>query len=119
LDVHVEKSVNRIVKVTGTPDKIPNDGLLCVKGRFGYDFVHSSRRLKNPLVRKNGVLEPVSWETALDLAAKRLFKIRERFGPDSISGMASARDTNENNYAIMKFMRAVIGTNNIDHCART
>jgi predicted molibdopterin-dependent oxidoreductase YjgC len=97
----------------------PNDGMLCVKGRFGYDFVSSPRRLKEPLVRKRGKLQPVSWEYALDYTSERLGEIRGTHGPDAISGLACARDTNENNYAMMKFMRAAVGTNNIDHCART
>ena len=119
VDVHVDHGSNQIVGVTGREGVPPNEGMLCVKGRFGYDFVSSPKRLKEPLVRKNGRLEAVSWEYALDHTAERLREIHKASGPDAISGLACARDTNENNYAMMKFMRAVVGTNNIDHCART
>lgn len=110
---------NEIIKVTGVEDVEPNRGSLCVKGRFGYDFVHSSERLKAPLMRKNGKLEEVSWDEAIDYTAKKLLKIKGEYGPDSIVGIGCARSTNESNYVMMKFMRAVIGTNNVDHCART
>ena len=99
--------------------RAPNQGMLCVKGRFGFDFPASDKRLTMPLIRKNGVHEPVSWEEALDFTAQRLKEIREQYGADTISAISSSRDVNENNYAAMKFMRAVIGTNNIDNCART
>lgn len=110
---------NEIVKVTGIEDVAPNFGSLCLKGRFGYDFVHSPERLKMPLLRKNGDLVEVSWDEVLDFAAGRLSEIKETSGPDSIVGIGCARSTNENNYVMMRFMRSVIGTNNVDHCART
>ena len=81
--------------------------------------MHSSDRLRTPLLRKNGKLEEVSWEEALDHTAKKLSEIKKTHGPDSIVGIGCARSTNESNYVMMKFMRAVIGTNNVDHCART
>ena len=117
LQLHIKD--NEIVKVTGAEDVEPNYGSLCIKGRFGYDFVHSPERLKSPLLRKNGKLEEVGWEEALDFTAKRLSEIKQVHGPDSIVGIGCARSTNESAYVMMKFMRAVIGTNNIDHCART
>ena len=110
---------NEIVKVTGIEDEAPNYGSLCLKGRFGCDFVHSPERLKTPLLRKNGELVEASWDEALNFMAKRLSGIKESSGPESIVGIGCARSTNENNYVMMKFMRAVIGTNNVDHCART
>jgi len=119
VNLHVDRARNRVVKVTGTPDAPPNHGMLCVKGRFGYDFPASPLRLTHPLVRRDGRHEPVSWEEALDYTAARLRRIRDAHGPDSISGISSARDNNENSYAAQKFMRAAIGTNNIDNCART
>ncbi len=70
------------------------------------------------MIRKNGQLEEVSWDEALDYTAKRLGEIKEKHGADAIGGLASARATNEDNYLFQKFIRAVIGTNNIDHCAR-
>ncbi len=110
---------NEIIKVTGVEDVEPNRGTLCIKGRFGYDFVHSPERLTSPLVRKDGVLTEVGWDEALDYTAARLSEIKKAHGPDSIVGIGCARSTNESNYVMMKFMRAVVGTNNLDHCART
>ncbi|GAW94195.1 formate dehydrogenase subunit alpha [Calderihabitans maritimus] len=108
---------NRIVGVT--KDKSgSNMGHLCVKGQFGWDFVHSPDRLTQPMIRKSGELEPVSWEEALDYATRRLKEIVKRYGPDAVAGISSAKCTNEENYLFQKFMRAVIGTNNVDHCAR-
>lgn len=118
LDLHVDRAANRVVKVTGR-NVAPNRGSLCVKGRFAYDFPASKRRLTTPQIKVNGVLEPVSWERALDYTAERLRAIRDQHGPDAIAGVGSARDTNENAYAVQKFLRAVVGTNNVDHCART
>jgi len=109
---------NRVVKITGAPGVGVNKGLLCVKGRFGMDWVGHGDRLTRPMLRRNGRLEPVSWEEALDYAARRLDEIRRESGPDAIGGLASAKCTNEENYVFQKFMRAVIGTNNVDHCAR-
>ena len=111
---------NRIVKVTtpreGAPP--PNLGSLCIKGRFGYDFVDHPDRLTTPLIRKNGKLKEASWDEALSYLAKKLSSIKEEHGPDAIAGLASARCTNEENYLFQKFMRAIVGTNNVDHCAR-
>lgn len=95
-----------------------NHGLLCVKGRFAFDFINNKDRLKRPLVRKNGVLEETSWEEALDLVADKIQTAKDEFGPDSIAGFSSARTINEDNYLFQKFLRAAVGTNNVDHCAR-
>ncbi len=113
--LHVAR--NRILKVT-VPEKAWNDGLLCVKGRFGYGFVGSPDRLTSPLIRRNGDLQPATWDEALSLIADRLRDAKQRFGPDAIGGLSSARCTTEENYAFQKFMRAAIKTNNVDHCAR-
>jgi formate dehydrogenase alpha subunit len=96
----------------------PNQGMLCVKGRFGLDFLNHDGRLKSPLVRKNGQLEPVSWDEALDYTAGKLAAVKAAHGPDAIGFLSSAKATNEENYAMMRLARGVIGTNNIDHCAR-
>lgn len=96
----------------------PNRGLLCVKGRFAYNFINHPDRLKKPLIKKNGKFEEATWDEALNLVASKLTNIKEEYGPDSIAGLSSARCTNEENYLMQKFMRGVIGTNNIDHCAR-
>ncbi len=108
---------NKIVKVKGA-DEVPNYGKTCVKGRFGLDFVNREDRLKKPLIKKDGRFVEVEWDKALDYVAKRLKEIKEKYGPDAIGGLASAKCTNEENFVFQKFMRAVIGTNNVDHCAR-
>ena len=107
----------QLVKAMGNDDG-PNRGHLCVKGRFGFDFVQSEKRLTKPLIRKNGSLKEASWKEALDLVSRKLTEIKETSGPDSIALLTSAKCTNEENYLMQKFARAVIGTNNIDHCAR-
>lgn len=117
MDLNIHEG--KIVKVTGNRDYgPPNDGSLCVKGRFAVDFVRHPDRLKTPLIRKKGELIEATWNEAYKLIARTLFAIRKKHGADSIAGLASARCTNEENYLFQKFMRAVIGTNNIDHCAR-
>ena len=116
VDLHTNDG--RIVKVTSESLVVPNQGNLCVKGRFGFDFVGHSERLRNPLLRKNGQLEEVSWDEALDFVAARLSEIKREHGADAIAGLSSAKCTNEENYVMQKFMRAAVGTNNVDHCAR-
>jgi formate dehydrogenase alpha subunit len=122
---------NRVVSVRGDRQGPANKGSLCVKGRWGYDFLSHPERLARPLVRIPGtargtgdngnvpeVFREASWDDALELAAKRLLELKQRYGPDSIAALSSAKCTNEDNYVMQKFVRAVIGTNNIDHCAR-
>jgi predicted molibdopterin-dependent oxidoreductase YjgC len=96
----------------------PNQGMLCVKGRFGLDFVNSPERLRQPLIRKDGKLTPCSWDEALDFTASKLTSIKAAHGPNAIGFLCSAKVTNEENYAMARLARAAIGTNNIDHCAR-
>lgn len=112
----------RIVRVTSPPDSPVNGGRLCVKGKFGLDFVHSQERLTTPLIRDGekgeGKFREASWEEALDLVAARLSQIKRVSGPDSLAFLSSAKCTNEENYLMQKLARAAIGTNNIDHCAR-
>lgn len=110
---------NKVVKVTSSHEVPgPNQGNLCVKGRFGYDFIHHPERLTTPLVKENGSFKEASWDEALTLVAERLTAIKVTHGPDSLAVFSSARCTNEENYVVNKFARAVLGTNNIDHCAR-
>ena len=116
IDLHTKD--NKVVRITGTEDVSPNFGSLCVKGRFGYDFINESKRLTKPLVRDNDGFREASWDEALSLVAERLGGIRSKFGPDAIGVFSSAKITNEENYLAQKFARAVIGTNNVDHCAR-
>jgi predicted molibdopterin-dependent oxidoreductase YjgC len=109
----------KVVKVTSDYEMgEPNQGSLCVKGRFGHDFIHHPERLTKPLIKKDGKFWESSWDEALDYTAARLKGIRDKHGPDSIGVFTSARCTNEDNYVLQKFSRAVIGTNNVDHCAR-
>jgi predicted molibdopterin-dependent oxidoreductase YjgC len=115
--LHVKN--DRIVRVTGVEDGLPNRGRLCVKGRFGYDFIHSGERLTTPLIREGEGFREASWDEALDLVADRLKKIIAEDGPDAIAGVSCARSINEDSFNMQKLFRAVIGTNNIDHCART
>ncbi len=117
LDLNVHNG--KIIKVTGNREYgNPNLGSLCVKGRFGMDFVSDPDRLTTPLIRKNGNLTEATWDEALDLITEKFSAIKKEHGADSIAGFSSARCTNEENYLFQKFMRAVIGTNNVDHCAR-
>ncbi len=109
----------RIVKVTGVEEAEPNHGRLCVKGRFGYDFIYSPERLTTPLIREGEGFREASWDEALDLVADRLKAIIAQYGPDSIAGVSCARSLNEDSYQMQKLFRAVFQTNNMDHCART
>ena len=113
LDLEVKD--NRIIKVAPSPTGAVNHGQACVKGRFGIaEFVHSPNRLTAPLVKKNGEFVEVTWMEALELVADNLLK----YSGDQSAVISSAKCTNEDNYVIQKFARAVVGTNNIDHCAR-
>ena len=116
LDVAV---VNGKVKSIQAPyDAEVNQGHTCLKGRFSFSFYNHPDRLRTPLIRKNGELVAATWDEAYDLIANKLTQIKNDFGPDQIAGISSARCTNEENYLMQKFIRAVIGTNNIDSCAR-
>jgi len=108
----------KIVKVTSNPDNSVNEIALCVKGRFGFDFVNHPDRLKSPLIKRNGRFEEASWDKALDYVANKFIEIRKIEGSDAFAVLSSAKCTNEENYLLQKFTRAVLGTNNIDHCAR-
>jgi len=117
LELHLKGE--QIVKITAVEDGAPNKGRLCVKGRFGYDFIYSEDRLTTPLIRENGSFREASWDEALDLVANKFKQIIAESGPDAIAGVSCARSINEDSYQMQKLFRAVIGTNNIDHCART
>lgn len=121
-NIQLDIKDDRIVRVTSPVDGAVNRGRLCVKGRFGFDFVHSPERLVTPLIREGergeGRFREASWDEALDLVAGSLDRIRKESGPNSLAILASAKCTNEENYLMQKFARAVLGTNNIDHCAR-
>lgn len=117
LTLHVKD--DKIVEGVSTePGLGVNNGNTCLKGRFGSDFVNHSDRLTTPLIKRNGKFEKASWDEAITYVADKLSGIKKNHGPDSIAGMASAKCTDEENYVLQKFVRAVIGTNNVDHCAR-
>ncbi|MBP2653402.1 MAG: putative formate dehydrogenase [Firmicutes bacterium] len=109
----------KVIGVTSNLEGPVNGRLLCVKGRFGTDYVHSPERLTVPLIKKNGNFVESTWDEALDIIAKKFSTIKNTYGSDALAAVSSARCVNEDNYLMQKFMRAVIGTNNIDHCART
>lgn len=109
----------RVIGVLSNPDAPVNGRSLCVKGRFGWDFIYNEKRLTQPLIKKNGQFVEASWDEALDLIALRFNEIKDKYGSDSFAALSSARCTNEENYLVQKFTRAHMGTNNVDHCART
>lgn len=115
----LEVEDNQIIKIRGDKDAPVNNGQTCVKGAFAYKYVHAPSRLKTPLIRKAGELVEATWDEAMQFIATKLGSIRDQFGPEAISMFACARTTNESNYVTQKFMRTVIGSNNIDGCNRT
>lgn len=127
LDLNVKD--DKVIRVTSNPMAPVNGMHMCVKGRYGYDFIHHEERLTHPRVRKyllDGTPRPkdrgewvtVDWDTALRIAADKIREIRDTHGGDRIGVLASAKCLNEENYLLNKFARQVVGTNNIDHCAR-
>ncbi len=124
---------NRILYTEGRPEGPANKGRLCVKGRYGFDYIHNPLRLTKPLIRREGVkkttelLDPAdvdkvfreaTWEEALDFAASGLMKIREEHGPKALAGLGSAKGSNEEAYLFQKLVRTGFGSNNVDHCTR-
>ncbi|EGO8503639.1 formate dehydrogenase subunit alpha [Enterococcus faecalis] len=109
---------NRLVGVEPL-DGPANKNLLCVKGKFAsYKFVGSGDRLTEPLIKRNGIFEPASWEEALTLVSLKFNEIKAENGPDALAGFSCSRATNEDNYVFQKMVRAAFGTNNVDNCAR-
>jgi formate dehydrogenase alpha subunit len=104
----------KVMSVRGKREGTVNNGFLCVKGRFGFDFIHHEDRLKYPLIKKNGKFVEASWDEALELVATKL----GGYKPDELAVISSAKCTNEDNYVAQKFARVVLKTNNVDHCAR-
>ena len=127
----VDTSTNTIVQVAGRESPV-NHGRLCVKGRYGFDYAHHQERLTVPLIRKpeyypkavEGLEQPLqafrqaTWDEALDLAAQRFLAIKRQYGSQALAGFGSAKCSNEDNYLFQKLIRAVFGTNNVDHCTR-
>jgi predicted molibdopterin-dependent oxidoreductase YjgC len=119
LDLNVADG--RIVGVTSPgPGETLNDGNLCVKGRFAYDFVHHEERLTTPMIRgEDGKMHPASWEEALKVAAEGLLGVKDRWGADALGFVSSSRCTMEENYLMQKLARAAFRTNNVHQCAAT
>jgi formate dehydrogenase major subunit len=108
----------RIVQALPVLDAPVNKGHLCVKGRYAHQYVHAADRVLEPLIRRNGVLTPASWDEAIAFVAAELARIKETSGANAIGVLGSARAPNEDNYLAQKFARVVLGTNNVDCCAR-
>lgn len=119
LDLHVRD--NRVVRVTSPPPgETVNDGNLCIKGRFSYEFIHHEDRYTHPMVRdESGTLQRVSWDRAVETTARGLLEVRERHGADALGFVSSSRCTGEENYLMQKLARAAFGTNNVHQCAAT
>jgi formate dehydrogenase alpha subunit len=126
--MYVETKDTEVVRVTSPlswknkwgdrGDTINGHGGLCVRGRFGFQFIDSKDRLKEPLIRKEAGLVPVPWIEALETTAERLTHVKDRYGSEAIAGLITARCTNEELYVFQRFMRTVLGTNNLDSSAR-
>lgn len=116
--IYLEVLDSEVVGVLPNVSSPVNEGSLCIKGWNAHEFISNDKRLKKPLIKKNGEFTEVSWQEAIGYTAAELKRIRDQSGPNSLSVLTSARCTNEENYLVMKLTRAVLGTNNIDHCAR-
>jgi predicted molibdopterin-dependent oxidoreductase YjgC len=121
VDGYANNGKGQVVKITSPgAGTVPNDGNLCVKGRFAYDFIDHEDRLTVPLVRgADGELHEASWEDALAAAAKGLLGVQEKHGTDALSFISSSRCTAEENYLVQKMARTVFSTNNVHQCAAT
>ncbi len=117
-NLEVSTSNGEILSIQAPYDAEVNEGHTCLKGRYAFKFYDHPERLDSPMIKRNGEFEKVSWEEAYEHIASHLNSFKDEFGPDSIAGISSARCTNEENYLMQKFIRAVVGTNNIDGCAR-
>jgi NADH-quinone oxidoreductase subunit G len=106
---------NEILRANNRDHSGINSEFLCAKGRFGFDFTHHAERVRQPLVRRNGKLEPASWEDALEEIARRLKQVHDTHGPAAIGVIGSNHTTNEENYLLGRFARITLGTNNLDH----
>jgi predicted molibdopterin-dependent oxidoreductase YjgC len=116
--LYLEVLDGQVVGILPAKNHPVSEGKLCIKGWNAHAFIHHQDRLTKPLIRRDGRFIEAGWDEALDLVAERLTAIKEKDGPDAIAVLSSAKATNEENYLLQKFTRAVLGTNNIDHCAR-
>lgn len=115
---YLEVDNGRVVGLTPSLNHPVNQGGLCIKGWHAYQVIHHPERLKHPLKKEGDRFVQISWDEAIDLVAGKFASIKEKYGPDAFAVIGSARYTNEENFLIQKFARAVLGTNNVDHCAR-
>ncbi len=116
--LYLHVSDDRVVGSSPSRNHPVSRNNLCVRGWNAHGFIHDAGRLTEPLVRRNGRLRPATWDEALQVTADALARVVHEHGPDAVGVVASAKCTNEENYLLQKFARAVLGTNNIDHCAR-
>ena len=116
--INLHTKGGKLIGVTPDLEGPVNEGALCVKGQFGFDFVNSEERLRVPLIRENGTFRETSWEEALNCVASRLQTVRDRNGPKAFYGIASGRAPGESAFLLQKFTRAVMGSNQIDNCSR-
>ncbi|MFC1915120.1 formate dehydrogenase subunit alpha [Chloroflexota bacterium] len=114
----LEVKDNRLVRVRPSAKSLVNHNTLCIRGSYGYDFVHSPDRLTAPLIKVNGDFQQASWEQTLDFISEEFKRIKEKYGPNSLAILGSSKCTNEENYLLQRFARAVLGTNNIDNGSR-
>ena len=114
----LEVKDNHLVRVRPSAESAVNHGTICVRGCYGYDFVHSPERLPSPLVKTNGEFQIASWEQTLNRVAAEFKRIKEKHGPDSLAVLGSSKCTNEENYLLQRLARGVLGTNNIDNGSR-
>ena len=117
-NLEVSTSNGEILSIKAPYDAEVNQGHTCIKGRYAFKFYNHPERLNTPMIKRNGNFEKVTWDEAYTYIANKLNTFKTEFGSDAIAGISSARCTNEENYLMQKFMRTVIGTNNIDGCAR-
>ena len=108
----------RVIRVTSDYGAPVNKGNLCVKGRFGYEFIHSPERIRTPLIREGDTFREASWDEALDLVASRFRELKAKYGNEAIGALSSSRCTNEENFLVSKWVRTCFGNNNVDNCAR-
>jgi formate dehydrogenase alpha subunit len=116
--VEIESRADRVLRIRGVADAAVNRGHLCAKGRYAHAWQRSRDRVLEPLLRRGDGFQPISWEAALSWLAHRLSEIREHHGPRALGALSSSRSTNEAAYLLQKLFRSVLGTNNIDCCAR-
>lgn len=109
----------KVIGVTAAEDAVVNGMSLCVKGRYHTDMIYSENRITTPMKKVDGQWQETTWDDALNIVATKFQQIKDDHGSDALAGLSSARTTNEDNFAFQKFMRVVLGTNNVDHCART